>query len=168
MKTVYLLRHGKSNWDVETSVTDQERPLARRGTKAAQRMGRFLARGGIVCPFVVSSPAVRAHETARLVIDAAGWRCRLRLAPELYGASEIDVLSCIRATPDTEETLLLVGHEPTWARVTMMLVGGGAVRFPTAGLARVTCQVDQWAEIRPGCGELIWFVTPRLVGVFKI
>ena len=168
MRTVCLLRHGKSSWDAETSMTDRDRPLARRGTKAAQRMGRFLAQSGMASALVVSSPAVRAQETARLVIDAAGSGNRLRLAPELYGASALDVLSCIRATPVEEQTLLLVGHEPTWSQVTTLLVGGGAVRFPTAALARVACEVDEWTDIRPGCGELIWFVTPRLVGAFQV
>ena len=68
MKTVYLLRHGKSDWN--SGHADHDRILAPRGEDAAHRVGRFLAAIDQVPDRVVSSTAVRACTTAELATQA--------------------------------------------------------------------------------------------------
>ena len=162
MKTLLLFRHGKSSWD-DASLPDRDRPLAPRGVKAARRMGRFLERVGPVPDRVLCSPAVRTAETLRHAADAGGWRAPTGVVPELYGASPAEVLACVRAAGRGVETLLVVGHEPACSRTVSVLIGGAAVRFPTAALACIRLDAAGWDEIRPGCGELLWLVAPRLL-----
>ena len=88
---------------------------------------------------------------------------RSKTVPEFYSASSTDVFGRLRLEADDVDTLLLVGHGPTWSEVTVELIGGGAVRFPTAALAQIALPVDRWREVGRGRGELIWFVTPRLL-----
>ena len=64
MRTLLLLRHAKSDWDA-SYADDHERPLAKRGKKAAALIGRHLAATGQVPDRVVSSTAVRAADTVR-------------------------------------------------------------------------------------------------------
>ena len=161
MKTILLLRHGKSSW--EAGPADRERPLAPRGVKAARRMGRFLARAGPVPDRVLCSPATRAAETLRHAAAAGAWRVSVDVVPELYGASAGDVLTCLARADAGAGTLLVVGHEPSCSGTVSMLAGGAAVRFPTAALACVRVDAARWNEVRPGRGELLWFVTPRLL-----
>ncbi len=165
MKTILLLRHGKSSWEVG-SLPDRERPLASRGAGAARRMGGFLGRVGPAPDRVLCSPAVRAAETLRRAADAGGWSASAAVVPALYGASPGDVLACLATVPGDVETLLVVGHEPACSQTAAMLIGGAAVRFPTAALACIGLDVTRWDEVGPGRGELLWFVTPRMLAKF--
>ena len=162
MKTILLLRHGKSSWD-SPSLPDRERPLAPRGVRAARRVGRFLERTGPPPDHVLCSPAVRTAETLRHAADAGGWRAPTAIVPELYGAAPGDVLACVRAVDADVETLLVVGHEPACSGTASLLIGGAALRFPTAALACIRLDAAGWDEIRPGLGELLWLVVPRVL-----
>ena len=162
MKTLLLLRHGKSSWDVE-SLPDRERPLASRGVKAARRMGRFLERVGPAPDRVLCSPAVRTVETLRHAAEAGRWRAPAAVVPELYGASPHEVLACVRAVDAGVDTLLVVGHEPACSQTASALIGGAAVRFPTAALACIRLDAAAWDEVGPDLGELLWLVFPRML-----
>ena len=162
MKLLLLLRHGKSSWETG-SAPDHERPLAPRGVKAARRMGRFLARAGPAPDRVLCSTAVRTAETLRHAADAGAWRAPVAMAPELYGASPGDVLACLAAGGGDADTLLVVAHEPACSETVAALAGGAALRFPTAALACIGLHLARWDAVGPGRGELLWFVTPRLL-----
>ena len=58
-------------------------------------------------------------------------------------------------------TILLVNHEPTCSTLVERLTGEHAPGFPTAALARIDLDVDDWSEVRDGCGTLAWLVRPR-------
>ena len=160
MKTVLLFRHAKSDWTAKYD-TDHERPLARRGVKAAKLMGRFLADLDQVPDRVVSSSAVRALATAKLAVAAGDWSCPLQIKEDLYSASPKEVLKRIRRLPDSISSTMLVGHEPTWTGLLADL-SGAHVRLPTAALARIDFPVDHWQEVEMGQGMLIWLVPPRV------
>jgi phosphohistidine phosphatase len=161
-KTLLLFRHAKSDWDSGYG-DDHERPLARRGMKAARLMGRFLARMAQVPDRVLASDAVRARETAKLAIDAGGWPSPLELVPALYDSSPDTVLRLLKACPDSAASVLLAGHEPTWSSTVAMLTGGSSVNFPTAAVCRIDFPIERWSETRPGEGVLVWLVPPRLL-----
>ena len=160
MKTLLFLRHGKSDWSADFEH-DHERPLKKRGVKAAKRMGQFLAQAGPVPDRVVTSTAVRAKTTAELAKEAGGWGAPLRETRALYEAGPEDLLREVRAEADDAETLMLVGHEPTWSSTVSRCIGGGDVRFPTAALARVDFDVERWADVAFGRGQLIWLLPPK-------
>lgn len=160
MKTVLLLRHGKSDWDADYG-RDHERPLATRGTKDAKRMGRFLAAAGPLPDLCVTSTAVRARTTLALAHEAGGWSAPVVETDVLYGCSPHDVLRVITATDDGIDTLLLAGHEPTWSETVEDLMGGGTVRMPTAALACLDFNADAWQRVGWGRGVLRWLVIPR-------
>lgn len=161
MKTLLLFRHAKSDWDAGFDH-DHERPVAKRGRKAARRMGRLLAEAGQVPDGIVTSSAVRAQATLELAREAGGWTSRARVTRALYAATPEQVLVEVQAEPDATHTLMLVGHEPTWSDLASRLIGGGAVRVPTAAVVRVDLDIDRWAEADFDTGELIWLLIPRL------
>ena len=163
MPALILLRHGKSDWDADDGGEDRARPLARRGRKAARRMGRFMARAGQVPDAAITSPAVRAADTLRLAMEGGGWSCPVRSAASLYGGGVPGMLAEVQQEPADTGVLLAVGHEPTSSETLSALVGGGEVRLPTAALARIDFDVDRWEEVAPGTGVLAWLVVPRLL-----
>ncbi len=162
MKSVYLLRHAKSDWSAGVN-SDHERPLNRRGIKSARRMGAFLSAIDQVPDRIISSTATRAQTTVQLASDAGDWDRSIELEGELYGASIQTVLRLIHSCDDTCDKLLLVGHEPCCSSTISELTGGCHVRFPTAALGRIDFTIERWADLESGEGSLVWLVNPKLV-----
>jgi phosphohistidine phosphatase len=128
--TLLLLRHAKSAWPL--GVEDRDRPLARRGERARQTIGRFLAANNLLPDRVVASPAVRAAETARLVLRAAGSLVPITVDERVYEDDLLGVVAEI-ALAGGAERLLVVGHEPgVMGAVTVL--SGAVVAVPTATL----------------------------------
>lgn len=159
MKTLLLLRHGKSDWGADYG-NDHERPLKRRGRKDAARVGRYLAAHGPLPDLCVTSTAVRARTTLQLAREAGGWEAPVEETVALYHAMPGDVLKVIARVDDGVGTLLLAGHEPTLSEAIGRLTGG-AVEMPTAALACLDLAVDAWAEVGWGDGTLRWLVLPE-------
>ncbi len=163
MKTLLFLRHGKSDWEADYSH-DHDRPLAKRGRKAAKRVGKVLAQTGPLPDGIISSTAVRALDTVRRAHKAGQWTTPIRTTERLYHASSTDLLAEIKAESDATSVLMVVGHEPTWSSAVSQLIGGGTVRYPTAALARVDLDIARWRDAAFGKGQLIWLLPPRLLG----
>ena len=163
MKTLLLLRHGKSDWSADTG-SDAERPLRGRGKKAARHMGAFLAATGQLPDRIVTSPAVRAHDTARRVAEAGRFADRpMEVDPALYFGGVEPLRAALHRQPDAAQTVMLAGHEPVWSAACSAFIGGGTVRFVTAAIARIDFDVERWTDVQFGEGELIWFLPPRLL-----
>ncbi len=149
MASLLLLRHAKSAWP--PGVEDRQRPLTRRGERACQLVGRFLGANNLLPDRVVASPAVRAAETARLVLRAAGSVVPVGLDERLYDDEVVDVVADLVA--GGSERLLVVGHEPgVMAAVTML--SGAVVALPTAALVVLDLPVD------PDEGAVVRLVVP--------
>lgn len=164
-RQLYLLRHAKSDWSAGTG-DDHDRPLNRRGEKAAARIGRWLAALGETPEAILSSTALRARDTVERAMAAGGWRCPVELSRQLYLSSPAAVLGEIQRTEDSVTRLLVAGHQPVWSELAGVLIGEGAggarLRFPTAALARIDFETERWREVQPGRGTLCWLVTPNL------
>jgi phosphohistidine phosphatase len=149
VKTLMLLRHAKSSWDDE-ALPDHDRPLSKRGKKAAPRMGILLAEEELVPDLIRSSTAVRARKTAEAVAKACGYRGDIEVSEGLYLATAGKILGEAQtATADSVGRLLLVGHNPGMEDLVSILVEGKEA-FPTAALAIFEMQIDRWAELELG------------------
>ena len=140
MKTLTLVRHAKSSWK-DTSLADLDRPLSKRGERDAPEMGRRIVAAGIRPSLIVSSPAVRAWTTARIIADAIGYpREFLQRDKTLYLASVNGILDVIVAQDPGFNSLMLVGHNPGFTDFANYLVPGLTNNIPTAGV--VCVQLD--------------------------
>lgn len=157
------MRHAKSDWAAQFDG-DRDRPINKRGHKAATAVGKAIADARRVPDIVVASPAVRAATTAALAIEAGGWRCEQRTDEALYGAGAEGVIDVVRRHGRDSERLMIVGHEPTMSSVVSRVIGGGAVRFPTAAVAGIRLHIPSWAAFDWRRGELELFLTPRFLG----
>lgn len=168
MKTLCLMRHAKSGWDLPM-VADHDRPLARRGVEAAPRVGRHLKERGIRPDLVLCSTAKRATETLRLVLAELGTRPPVETERGLYLCGAAALLDRLRKVPDSVKTLLAVGHNPDMHELAIALAGAGdagtrrelRAKFPTGGCAVLAFDVGHWRDVASGNGHLIEFVRPR-------
>ena len=170
VKTVLLLRHAKSSWDHPT-LTDRLRPLSPRGRKAAPRVGSYMARNGLIPNRVLCSPARRAVETWEMVSEQIDDPVEVEVRDDLYHASPGGLLAILQDLPDTEDSVLLVGHNPTFEELALELAGAGQAeplmevgrKYPTGALAIIEFSVDNWSHVREGTGYLRAFIRPRFL-----
>ncbi|MCF6204017.1 MAG: histidine phosphatase family protein [Methylococcaceae bacterium] len=110
-KELLLLRHGKSDWN--TNTTDFDRPLNQRGKRNAQQIGEWLIRQKLVPDLIICSPAVRALTTTQIVCEAMGEGVQtIQTEKKIYEASLSDLHLVLQAIPESTQRLLLVGHNP--------------------------------------------------------
>lgn len=162
MPELLIMRHAKSEWGSGLS-SDQERPLAPRGVKAAKMMGRFLSKIDTAPDLILSSPAVRARTTAELANKAGKWGAPMAIISSFYGGGWNDVVEGIMAEGASAQRILVAGHEPTWSDLVSILTGGSLVAMPTAALACLSIRGTGWSPLGPNCAELQWHVTPRMI-----
>jgi len=147
MKTIYLLRHAKSSWD-NSSLSDKQRPLAKRGLQNAPEMGaRFGARSEQL-DHVISSPALRAHTTAQLFCEACGFPSRdILVEPELYFSGSDSIEDLIQAQDDRLKSVMLVFHNPDITYFTNSIDYDVRIdNVPTCGLVKLVTDIAQWRD----------------------
>ncbi|MCA9113452.1 MAG: histidine phosphatase family protein [Planctomycetaceae bacterium] len=145
MKTLLLLRHAKSDWS-DSSLADVDRPLNRRGRRAAARMGRLLQSESLLPDLLVSSPAVRARKTAVRVARRCGYERAIELQPDLYHAAPGGICRVLRSLWSDPACVLLVGHNPGLEELLERLTGQYE-RFPTAALAQLALPIESWDDL---------------------
>ncbi|MGD2042877.1 MAG: histidine phosphatase family protein [Acidimicrobiia bacterium] len=158
MRTLLLMRHGKSDWNADYDV-DHDRPLNDRGVRSARVMGQVLTEEGETPDLIITSTAVRARTTAQLAAEAGGWGCEIVLEPRLYGSGADMVVQVAGAAPQVGR-LMLVGHQPTWSIVVSVLTGD-QVEMKTATVASLGFDVDDWAELASVRGTVDAVYQPR-------
>lgn len=159
MRRLILFRHGKSDWDASFS-SDHERPLSKRGVRAAKGMGLVLAKAGLVPDHAFTSSAVRARTTLELAVAAGHWDTTVEITGDLYGTSPAGALEVAARAPDEAESVMLVGHEPTWSALAYHLTGG-AVTVKTATVVGIDLYVDHWHRLPAVTGDLAFVLQPK-------
>ena len=159
MKTLLLLRHAKSSWK-DASLRDFDRPLNKRGLKAARLTGRFMRRQKMKPTLVLSSPAERARQTTALVLEASKLSIELRYDERIYEASARVLLEVVSQIEDAADIVLLVGHNPGMEELLESLTGE-VRRMPTAALACIGLDLDKWSKVREQRGRCEWLVRPK-------
>lgn len=158
-KRVFLYRHAKSDWDADYS-SDHERPLAKRGIKAAKWMGMLLSKSGQVPGLAITSSAKRAGQTLELSMLEGSWNSKLEVEEKLYYGSIDEIFKLVKSVSDEYSSVMFVGHEPKTAGLCSLMIGGGDIVFPTASIARVDFAVDEWSSLEYGSGQLRWLLQP--------
>jgi phosphohistidine phosphatase len=159
MKILYVLRHAKSSWD-NAEIADFDRPLNDRGESTAPFMGQFMAANGFEPDVIVSSPAVRARETARRVKEAAAMTVEIVYDDRIYEASSRTLQTVAASIDDGFDSAMLVGHNPGMEGFVRLLTGRSE-EMPTAALAVIDLDIDRWAEIDSGLGALRTLIRPK-------
>lgn len=160
VKRITLLRHAKASPGGH-SLPDRERPLNERGERDAPMMGRRLRSAGARPSLVLTSPATRALQTARLVAHEIGYPHEfLQREADLYLASPAEILQVLSRQDDSFNDLLVCGHNPGLTDLANQLTGARIDNIPTCGLAVIEAPIRTWSELSAG-GTLLRFDFPR-------
>jgi phosphohistidine phosphatase len=153
---LYLLRHAHAGNGAAWTGDDAARPLSERGKDQARRLGKLLAARGVVPDTILSSPKVRARQTANLVADALG--VGVTSDDRLAGDFDLDVLAELMAGVGSG-SLMVVGHDPDFSDMLATLVGAAELPMRKGALARVDVQMP----LGPGGGVLRYLLPPELL-----
>jgi len=161
VKELIIVRHAKSSWR-DSGLEDRERPLNKRGERDAPEMGARLARRKDRPDLIVSSPAVRALATARIIARKLDYaRKDIVLIERLYGAGLDELLDVIRKADESVATLLLFGHNPGLTQLANHLGPREIPNLPTCGVLHLRFDADIWAVVGFARGEEVLFDFPK-------
>ncbi len=159
-----LMRHAKSSWD-DLTMSDHERPLNKRGRKAAKALGVWLQEQGFTPDQALCSTAERTRETlARSVIACSG-AVETKFLDGLYHASAHRMLDVLQSH-GTGQTVMLVSHNPGAGAFAEAIVQAppkhaGFASFPSGATLVVEFDAENWKDVRFGSGALRAFIVPR-------
>jgi len=152
-----LLRHAHAGDPAAWDRPDDLRPLSEKGRQQAERLGRLLAAAGFTPDAVLTSPRVRAHETADLVAGRLG--VPVRIDPRLGGFLDLPTVEAILDGAGSPARPVLVGHDPDFSDLLGQLTGSPGLRMRKGAFALL----DVERPLAPGSAELRWLVPPDLL-----
>ncbi|MGZ5655824.1 MAG: SixA phosphatase family protein [Caldimonas sp.] len=140
------MRHAKSSWE-HVTVADRDRPLEPRGERDAAKMARRWASRHAKPDLVVSSPALRALATARIVAEGLDYKRKdIVVDDRLYAATADALLEVVEGLDDKLESAMLVGHNPGLTDLARHF-SGEIKHMPTCALAAFTLDAKTWSGI---------------------
>lgn len=160
---LYLLRHGLA---VERTIPefklDSDRPLTPEGRKKLKRLGALLVDAEVSFDLILTSPYVRARQTAEVLANALGAQKRVEISGNLAPGNHLKgLVEDLKRRTQPLDDVLLVGHEPDLSRITSILVVGKPglpVEFKKGGL----CKLEIATLYLGPCATLQWLLSPKL------
>ena len=153
---LYFLRHADAATPADS---DEERALSAKGLNQAKRVAEFLEAHEIRPALILTSPVLRAFETARIVAEALEIECES--APFLSCGMMPSTAMTALAEYDEHESLMLVGHEPDFSRFAAHLLGtspAASLRIRKASLTLLELDV-----LRPGVARLHFSIPCKMM-----
>ena len=154
---LHLLRHAHAGDPMKWNGPDSDRPLSEKGRLQAVRLGLFLADTGFIPDLIMSSPLVRALDTARLVATPLG--LPIVVTNALAGPLDLESLERLLAGAGNPRRPLLVGNDPDFSELAAELVGVAELPVRKGTLLRI----DTRRPLDAGSGLLRWLLPPDLL-----
>ena len=161
MKRLCLVRHAKSSWK-KRGLADFERPLKKRGKRDAAFAGERLGMEEIRPDLIVTSPARRALQTARIIAAEIGFPLDNILSDQtIYEAGVSALLEVIEGVDNAFDHVMLFGHNPGFTMLAEYLLGGQVANMPTCGVLCIDFDVDSWKAVPESDGTLAFTDFPK-------
>jgi phosphohistidine phosphatase len=160
MKTLYLVRHAKSDWDND-AIQDIERPLNERGYRDANTMGNRLKEKKLSPDLIICSPAIRTTSTALIFARTMEKDLTEVRFVDLYEKSVADYKKVIAATPDSISSLMLFGHNPTISGCATAYISTFMESMNTAGIVCIAAECDSWKDFDKSQRKLVFYDQPK-------
>ena len=145
MKTLLVMRHAESSWDVR-SLQDHDRPLNPRGVHDGTRIGRLLVEENFVPVRIYTSTAVRTLSTTELVVREFGAAVKVQSMRDLYLASPQTYVEVLKEMGGEDSPIMVVGHNPGVSALVTVL--SGEYKKMTPGeFAAIELDINAWSDI---------------------
>ncbi len=156
MKTLILVRHGKSSWDYD--VSDKDRPLKQRGINDAHLIGARFKSDAVDIDSAFSSPACRALHTAMIVVREFDFPLdNFQVTEMLYDFSGSGVANFVKSLDNDLNKVIIFGHNYAFTNIANQWGNKAIDNVPTAGLVQIRFNTDRWDTVQSGVTEHILF-----------
>lgn len=168
MKTLYLLRHAKTE-PGEATQQDHERRLLGRGQRDAMHLGEWLGKQLWRPDLVLCSSSVRTRQTLEQMNLGLAVPLQAQYSEQLYLASAGDLLQIVQQLDDTIRSAMIIGHNPGIHQLCLMLGQAGdaahlasvEVSFPTCAMATIELGEQHWSQAGVKAGKLLGYYQPN-------
>jgi len=162
MKTLYIVRHAKSSWK-NKSLDDFERPLRKKGVEDLRAVIEVLNERNVRPDFLLTSPAVRAIQTAMLLSQGLEMpQDSVGIRSVLYPGTCEQYQDCVRELPKERESVMIVGHHPAVTDMINSLLGEELQRAATSSVHAIQWdKADSWKKCFSNPGQLLFAVKPK-------
>jgi phosphohistidine phosphatase len=161
MKTIYFIRHAKSDWSIP-GIDDIDRPLNERGYLDAHRMGKHLKKSKPDDFILVSSPAIRALTTALIFAREFDYpQNQILLQADLYEAKIEDYQTVISFLDNKFDTAFIFGHNPTISEAIGIFSNTRETELPTCSVSILRFESRDWSTVISLKGELKSQFSPK-------
>ena len=163
MKSLYLVRHAKSDWSTP-GQKDEDRGLMGKGIKKTMLIIEYLKQKSVLPDLIVTSPALRAESTAKLIADGLGYpEEKIEKEKIIYRGDSDDILDFIFETSDSFNSLMVIGHNPTFTNLANRFLDEILEWMPTTGVVCINFDTDKWSDIRKCKRETGFVVFPKML-----
>jgi len=160
IKTLYLIRHAKSDWS-DGSLSDFERGLKKRGYRDLDTISSYMSLQQLQPDLILSSLALRAQTTADQLARKIGYEGKVHYMEELYSSRPETLMNVLTLQDDSYETIFLIGHNPELTEFANFLIEDNFAKFPTLGVLSILLDIDSWSDIAEKCGKVDFFIQPK-------
>jgi phosphohistidine phosphatase len=161
-RTIYLIRHAKSSHG-DTSLTDFERPLVKKGKAAAVLIGEKLMNRGIVLDKMVISPAKRSKSTAKRIAKGLTFeKDSIQHDTIIYKCKTQELISIIRNLAPQYKSVAIIGHNPSTIQAANHFQKDTIfTAVPTCGVIAIRFESASWAKLGHKEGKFLFFDCPK-------
>ena len=145
MKKLIIIRHAEAV-NKDHFQDDFERPLTEKGREDASSIGKCLKEKNIFPNVILSSPAIRAISTAECIAKEIGYKKEIQQNQYIYEAYVHTLQEIIEYVEDTNDTVFLIGHNPSISALAYML-GDLKEIIPTSATVEINFNVTSWVDI---------------------
>ncbi len=160
MKTLYLIKHAKSNWSIP-GESDFERGLSKKGLKNIKTIGSYLSIRSIMPDIILSSCALRAQETADHLAEQIQYSGPRFYLQDLYSSSPEIIKEIIMAQDDRFSNMFLISHNPQISELVYTLTNEHLSKMPSLGIVAIDFDVESWNELEEKKGKIDFFIHPK-------
>ena len=150
---LHLLRHADAGDPEAWTGPDAARPLSDKGRNQSKRLGDHLAAIGFEADTFITSPKIRAAQTAEIVAEPLG--TKVSIDDRLAGGLEIAALEAVLEDAGDPRRVVIVGHDPDFSELLSELLGT-QLEMKKGAFARVEIE----RPLRAGAGTLRWLLPP--------
>jgi phosphohistidine phosphatase len=162
MKTVFLIRHAETEKS-RNGLADADRNLTKNGLADCQLMAERLLKRNLSPDLIISSPAVRAVQTAEVFAGLFDYEtAAIAKEPILYESYDIESFVRIINQIDNQiDTVFLIGHNPTFTQLAGYILGGIEYSMKKTGIIGLNFEFGSWAEVAEKTGRIMFYDTPQ-------
>ena len=154
MKSIILVRHGKSSWEFD--VIDHDRPLKQRGESDSELVAKALKLKDCTPDVWLSSPAKRALSTCEIFEKTLNFTKNQTIVDEeLYDFDGESVIRYIKRLSNELNEVMIFGHNHSFTSISNIFGDVLIDNLPTSGLVKINFDIEDWKDLKKGATEFI-------------